>query len=196
MGTPSLTMLALVLLSLTTLVSCYTEEAPYEVTKEYDEWEVRKYPATKWISTEARDVMPNDGPEHAKAFYRLFHYIDGSNDVETKIPMTVTLRIFPGEGPNCESNFTMSFYIPSDMQVAPPQPTDELNYVEERPEFTVVARRFGGFPGDLDFGAEAATLYGLAVEEGLVPKEVPLWTGGYSGPSVIINRRNEVWLEI
>merc|ERR1711892_1098583 len=171
MGTPSLTMLALVLLSFTTLVSCYTE---------------------------ARDVMPHDGPAHSKAFRRLFNYIDGTNDMETKIPMTapVTLRIFPGEGPNCESNFTMSFYIPSDMQVAPPQPTDELLYVEERPEFTVIARRFGGFPGDLDFGAEAATLYGLAVEEGLVPKEVPLWTATYSGPSVIINRRNEVWLEI
>ena len=64
-------MLALVLLSFTTLVSCYTEEAPYEVTKEYDEWEVRKYPATKWISTEARDVMPHDGPEATKVNFTL-----------------------------------------------------------------------------------------------------------------------------
>ena len=64
-------MLALVLLSFTTLVSCYLEEAPYEVTKEYDEWEVRKYPATKWISTEARDVMPHDGPEATKVNFTL-----------------------------------------------------------------------------------------------------------------------------
>ena len=26
--------------------------------------------------------------------------------------------------------------------------------------------------------------------------DVPLWTAGYDGPNVIINRRNEVWLEI
>jgi hypothetical protein len=61
-------MQALVLLSLATIVSCYLEIAPYEVMKEYDEWEVRKYPATKWISTEALDPMPHDGPEHQKVY--------------------------------------------------------------------------------------------------------------------------------
>ena len=128
----------------------------------------------------------------------MFHYIDGSNDVETKIPMTapVTMRILPGEGPNCESNFTMSFYIPSDMQMDTPQPTEELVYIEERAEFYVIARRFGGFPTDLTFSAEAAMLYSLATEEGFIVKDVPLWTATYSDVSVIINRRNEVWLEI
>merc|ERR1711964_250504 len=69
--------------------------------------------------------MPHDGGESSKAFYGLFNYIDGSNDADSKIPMTapVSMRIVPGEGPNCESNFTMSFYIPSDLQGAPPQPT-------------------------------------------------------------------------
>ena len=108
----------------------------------------------------------------------------------------VTMRILPGEGPNCESNYTLSFYIPSDMQMTTPQPTNDLIFIEERPEMTVVARKFGGFPTDLDFSREAAALYGFATEEGLVVKDVPLWTGGYSGPSVIINRRNEVWLEV
>ena len=128
----------------------------------------------------------------------MFNYIDGNNDVETKIAMTapVTFRILPGEGPNCGSNYTMSFWIASDMQLETPQPTDPTVYVEERAEFMVVARRFGGFPTDLTYSAEAAMLYGLATEEGLDVQDVPLWTGGYSGPSVIINRRNEVWLEI
>jgi hypothetical protein len=128
----------------------------------------------------------------------LFNYIDGSNDAETKISMTapVTYRILPGEGPNCGSNYTMSFWISSAQQVETPEPTDRLVYIEERAEFMVVARRFGGYPTELDFSAEAAMLYGLATEEGLDVKDVPLWTGGYSGPSVIINRRNEVWLEI
>ena len=128
----------------------------------------------------------------------MFNYIDGHNDIETKIPMTapVTYRIIPGEGPNCESNYTMSFFIPSDMQIETPQPTDPMLYIEEREEFMVVARKFGGFPTDLTFSAEAAMLYDLATEEGLEVRDVPLWTGGYSGPSVIINRRNEVWLEV
>ena len=39
------------------------EEAPYEVTQAYDEFEVRQYPPTKWISTDAQDVRPHVGPE-------------------------------------------------------------------------------------------------------------------------------------
>ena len=47
-----------------TLASVHSEEAPYEVTQAYDEWEVRHYPPTKWISTDAQDVRPTDGSEH------------------------------------------------------------------------------------------------------------------------------------
>jgi len=185
-------------LSTISYVLGYLEIAPYEVTKKYEEWEVRRFPPTKWISTDALDVMPHDGPEHSKAFFRLFNYIDGSNNMNVKIPMTapVSMRILPGEGPNCESNFTMSFYIPSDLQEETPTPTDPLVYIEERPGFEVVSKEFGGFPTDLQFSAEAAVLYVWAEEEGLPVRDVPLWTAGYSGPSVIINRRNEVWLEI
>ena len=202
--------------SILSLVLSDLEIAPYEVTKQYEEWDVRKFPPTKWISTDAQDVAPHDGPEHSKvtfysifitsyiklhpiqAFFRLFNYIDGSNNMNMKIPMTapVSMRIIPGEGPNCESNFTMSFYIPSSLQEDTPTPTDPLVYIEERPEFEVVSKQFGGFPNDLKFSAEAAELYVLAEEEGLSVKDVPLWTAGYDGPSVIINRRNEVWLEI
>merc|ERR1719439_112484 len=133
-------MQALVLLSLVTLATCYLEYAPYDVVKEYEGWEVRSYPPTRWVSTLATDVLPHDGEEHRKAFYRLFHYIDGGNEAGTKIPMTapVSMRIIPGEGPNCESNFTMSFYIPSDLQENAPTPTDPLVYIEERPGFEIV----------------------------------------------------------
>ena len=53
-------------LSTISYVLGYLEIAPYEVTKKYEEWEVRRFPPTKWISTDALDVMPHDGPEHSK----------------------------------------------------------------------------------------------------------------------------------
>merc|ERR1711915_396407 len=101
---------------------------------------------------------PHDGSEHSKAFNRLFNYIDGSNDMNSKIPMTspVTYRILPGEGPNCESNYTMSLYIPSDLQEDPPLPTEDRVYIEEREEFMVVSRKFGGFLNDHKFNTETA----------------------------------------
>merc|ERR1712142_404866 len=186
------------LLTLSIAVYGDLEIAPYEVIQESDGWEVRMFPAQKWISTDVQDVMPHDGPEHDDAFFRLFNYIDGSNEMNSKIPMTapVSMRILPGEGPNCESNYTMSFYIPSNLQENPPKPTDSQVYIEERQAFEVVAMQFGGFPSDLEFSAKAAMLYEMAKEEELSVKDVPLWTAGFSGPSVIINRRNEVWLEL
>lgn len=48
------------------LASRHSEEAPYNVTQAYDEWEVRRYPPTKWISTDAQDVRPHDGSTHDK----------------------------------------------------------------------------------------------------------------------------------
>ena len=103
----------------------------------------------------------------------------------------VTLRIIPGEGPNCES------YIPAAFQEDTPTPTDSGVYIEERPGFEVAATKpFGGYPGDQEFGKRGAELYLLAEAAGLSVKDVPLWTAGYSGPGVIVNRRNEVWLEI
>ena len=113
-----------------------------------------------------------------------------------KIPMTapVTMRIVHGEGKYY--NYTMSFYIPSDLQGSPPAPAEQGVFIEERGEMVVVASRFGGFPTDITYSSKAGELYDLAMQEGITVKGEPLWTAGYDGPSVIIHRRNEVWLEI
>lgn len=175
------------------------EIAPYTVLKEHQGWEEREFPATKWISTEVFSISVHDSEESRAAFYRLFDYIDGQNSEGMKIPMTapVSRRIIAGEGPNCESNFTMSFFIPSNLQENAPLPLDSTVYIEERAAFKVAAKRFGGFPtSDIEFAIQAAELYELAFNEGLELTDVPLWTAVYDGPNVIINRRNEVWLEM
>ena len=180
-------------------VAADLEIAPYTVLKEHQGWEEREFPATKWISTEVFSISVHDSEESRAAFYRLFDYIDGQNSEGMKIPMTapVSRRIIAGEGPNCESNFTMSFFIPSNLQENPPLPLDSTVYIEERAAFKVAAKRFGGFPtSDIEFAIQAAELYELAFNEGLELTDVPLWTAGFDGPNVITNRRNEVWLEI
>ena len=72
-----------------------------------------------------------------------------------------------GEGPNCESNFTMSFLVPAELQGTAPAPNDASIYLEDRPALRLAARQFGGFPHDLDYTVEAAELYGLATEAGV-----------------------------
>jgi hypothetical protein len=80
---------------------------------------------------------------------------------------TILKVVFLGEGPNCESNYTMSFLVPSLLQDSAPAPTDASIYLESRNEFRVVAKQFPGIPGDLDFTIQAAELYSLATEAGL-----------------------------
>lgn len=75
-------------------------------------------------------------------FWKLFNYISGQNDKQVKIPMTAPVSIYiePGAGPNCESTFTMAFYVPASFQEDTPEPTDADVSIEERQEFSVLAR--------------------------------------------------------
>lgn len=52
----------------------------------------------------------------------------------------VTILVQPGEGPNCENNFTESFYVPAAHQDNPPTPINPNVYIEERPELHVFSR--------------------------------------------------------
>lgn len=61
---------------------------------------------------------------------------------EVKVEMTapVSCRVDPGAGPACESQFTVSFYIPEEHQENPPEPSDPDVFVEHRKEFTAYVR--------------------------------------------------------
>jgi hypothetical protein len=72
-----------------------------------------------------------------------------------------------GEGPNCESNYTMSFLVPALLQGTAPAPTDATVYLEDRAALRLAALQFDGIPHDLDFTMRAAELYGLATEAGV-----------------------------
>ena len=51
----------------------------------------------------------------------------------------VATKVLPGQGPNCNSYFTMSFYIPYGNQANPPQPTSSEVFLEEFPATTIYA---------------------------------------------------------
>ncbi len=45
----------------------------------------------------------------------LFEYISGANKEGATINMTapVLMKVLPGDGPFCQNNFTVSFYVPT-----------------------------------------------------------------------------------
>ena len=103
-------------------------------------YEERVYPAQKWIRTQL--LHTSKDAASSTMFWKLFNYISGQNDKKIKIPMTapVSILIDPGAGPNCESTFSMAFYIPAEFQEDTPRPTDPDVSIEERDEITVYAR--------------------------------------------------------
>ena len=103
-------------------------------------YEERLYPSRKWVKTHQLEVTKDAAT--SVMFRRLFNYIAGQNGKQTKIPMTAPVSIFiePGAGPNCESTFSMAFYLPAAFQEDTPQPTNPDVSIEVRPEFKVYAR--------------------------------------------------------
>ena len=61
---------------------------------------------------------------------------------ERKIAMTVpvTNKIIPGQGPACESDFTMSFFLSQNMTAKFPAADDETVKVVQSPKFRAYVR--------------------------------------------------------
>lgn len=75
-----------------------------------------------------------------KFFNKRTSFLAGS--IEAKVEMTapVTCHVKPGAGPACESQFTVSFYIPEEHQATPPEPNEPEVFIEHRKELTVYVR--------------------------------------------------------
>ena len=52
----------------------------------------------------------------------------------------VITRVIPGAGPACESNFTISFFVPFAVQANPPKPTKDDVFISMIPEHEAFVR--------------------------------------------------------
>ena len=105
----------------------------------------------------------------------------------------VATKIEPGAGPNCESTFTVSFYIPPDHQSDPPKPTDPDVFIEEFPAMNVLVQSFGGFANENSWLAEAQKLTEKVQNNEEKFQQGYWYTAGYNSPFQLFGRTNEVW---
>ncbi|CAL1529090.1 unnamed protein product [Lymnaea stagnalis] len=157
-----------------------------------EKFEIRKYPAAKWVSTAVKGMSHKDAS--SEAFRRLFKYIQGENEKKVTIEMTVpvTIKVEPGEGPACETTFTESFYIPVEHQENPPAPTNTNVFIETRPELTVYVGTFGGFGDDEKWIYHGKLLSDAIGDETKFHSDY-YYTVGYDAPFKLIGRTNEIW---
>uniref|UniRef100_A0A1A7XVR9 Heme-binding protein 1 n=2 Tax=Iconisemion striatum TaxID=60296 RepID=A0A1A7XVR9_9TELE len=165
----------------------------YELVCKTDEYEVRHYSPTRWVSTDAEAYFMGVGA--AMAFRRLFQYITGANDAGVHMEMTAPVLVkIPEETRMWEPTiYTLSFPLPAAYQDQPPAPTNDKLYFTEMPEMDMYVRSYGGWMLSVTSRLHAHLLV-KELERVKAPYNCSFHYGvGYDSPLKLLNRHNEVW---
>ena len=183
---------------------------PFAVARRGDGYDARVYPpGLRWTSTTVSGSSYDDAV--STGFARLFRYISGANDAMEKIAMTAPVRVAvaPGDGPFCDSNFTVSFFVPFQAEAEVdgfgararrqrdvPKPTDpDVFESADETETRVFVGAFGGYADAKCLRREASALARRLEEDGVEVAASAYFYAGYDSPFRPIGRHNEVWLK-
>ena len=164
------------------------EKHKYQVLKEFDDFEVRKYESALFSS-----VLMNEKSYDQTAssgFRVLAGYIFGGNERGEKIAMTSPVTMELGDSTK------MSFMVPSNYTEKDlPKPKNGQIFFERREGAIMAAIRFGGWASD-----ERIEKYKMKLIQ-LLEKQDIRYTGkfsylGYNPPYALIARRNEIVVEL
>lgn len=166
-----------------------TEQQPYEVLWKNDKLEARYYP--KAVMASVTDSNSSYRSSSNQNFRVLAGYIFGGNEKSQSIAMTAPVHMEFNE-----SGSQMSFVMPANMTVEElPAPKDRGVKFSDVGEKYVVAIRFGGWASDDKIAENADKLVSTLKTMGIEIQSEP-WYMGYNPPFQLINRRNEVAVEI
>ncbi|XP_061736391.1 uncharacterized protein soul5l [Nerophis ophidion] len=165
----------------------------FEVVCRTDEYEVRHYSPTRWVSTDAEAYFMGVGA--AMAFRRLFQYITGANDAGVQMDMTAPVLVkIPEETKMWEpAIYTLSFPMPAAYQRKPPAPTNDKLYFTEMPEMDVYVRSYGGWMLSVTSRLHAHLLTKELERVRASYNHSYHYGVGYDSPLKLLNRHNEVW---
>ena len=158
----------------------------------------RAYFSQRWTSTEVKSTSYEDAVD--EAFGRLFDYISGKNADGVAIDMTcpVLTKVTPGAGPNCASNFKVSFFVPYLYQgdEEPPAPSAEDVFTEYIDPGMVAVADWDEFATDESIVAEARALIDTLDEAGIEHPGEVYWVAGYDPPFRLTHLHSEVWVPV
>ena len=171
-------------------------ETPHYTVVGGDEnsYEIREYTQpTRWISTTIT------GTDRKGALYTgfmlLFKYISGTNQAKQKVEMTspVLAKVVPSQVEG-ESNITVGFFVPFELQDSAPAPTNpDLDFLD-LPAMTVYVKSFGGYESNDKVAQHLENLKEKLAQDNREYVKDCYYTAGYDPPYRIFGRHNEVWL--
>ncbi|XP_068558801.1 uncharacterized protein soul5l [Cebidichthys violaceus] len=165
----------------------------YQLVCRTDEYEVRHYSPTRWVSTDAEAYFMGVGA--AMAFRRLFQYITGANEGGFQMEMTAPVLVkIPEETKMWEpAIYSLNFPLPAAYQEKPPAPTSDKLYFTEMPEMDVYVRSYGGWMLSVTSRLHAHLLTKELKRVGASYNHSYHYGVGYDSPLKLLNRHNEVW---
>jgi hypothetical protein len=164
------------------------EMYPYVVVKKYDAFEVRKYEASLFTTV----TLPSNSYKESSSqgFSALAGYIFGGNERGEKIAMTSPVAM------SLEDSMTMMFMVPKKFNKETlPRPNQSQIEFREEPAKTVAAITFGGWADDKRI-AEYKRQLTTALDAAGIAYTNRFYFLGYNPPFEVINRRNEVIVEL
>ncbi|KAK0148817.1 Heme-binding protein 2 [Merluccius polli] len=167
----------------------------YQLVCKTDEYEVRHYSPTLWVSTDAKAYFMGVGA--AMAFRRLFQYITGANEEGVQMEMTTPVLVkIPEETKMWEpAIYTLNFPLPAAYQEKPPKPTNDKAslYFTEMPDMDVYVRSYGGWMLSVTSRLHAHLLTKELDRVRASYNHTYHYGVGYDSPLKLTNRHNEVW---
>jgi len=164
--------------------------APYTSTDMGDQIMKRVYQEKKWACT-TKTTTEEDMEGNSGMFWKLFGYINGGNDQELKIKMTVPVSTETVKSGN-EVELEMCFFIGEQHQTNTPVPSNP-DVVVKTVGRTIYTRTIGGYMNKFTWDKEAKELKEKLTDMGLNFDNSRYFTVGYDAPFKWWNRRNEVW---
>jgi hypothetical protein len=165
------------------------ETPDYTVLKSYSKnIELRQYPNLIVAKTSLKDKsFDNSGSD---GFRSIAGYIFGGNDKEQKIAMTSPVVM------ELSDSATMYFVMPSQYKKEDlPNPSNRKVTIEEEVSKVLLVVRYGGYSSDERINSHIAVLKNIIQKHNLKASGGFMYMG-YNAPWDIINRRNEVAIEI
>ncbi len=164
------------------------EQYPFKVVKTYADFEIRNYEATLFTSVK---LTTNDYKKGSReGFSILGGYIFGGNEDNEQIPMTSPVAM------SLEDSMEVLFMVPKKFDKnSLPKPNQKNIEFKEMPAKTVAAISFGGWAN-----ASKIEKYKSKLKSALNAKGIDytnrFYLLGYNPPFEIINRKNEIIVEL
>lgn len=165
-----------------------TEQHIYQVIKVYDQFEVRKYEPAIFSSV----MLDTKGYKETSSsgFNVLAGYIFGDNNRGEKIAMTSPVAMELGD------TSKMSFMVPKGYKMEDlPNPGNDKIVFEKQEEKIMAAIRFDGWANDEMIEHYKSILTKELAKEKLAHSNKFTFLG-YNPPFEVVNRRNEVVVEL